>query len=88
MEELTLVIDGQKITADTDSTIFDAAKKTGIYIPNLCTHPSLHPSGECGLCLVQIEGQTEPAVSCVTKVEDGMIVHTNSDELRRKQRQV
>ncbi len=88
MEELSLIINGQQISVDTDKTIFEAAKKHGIYIPNLCTHPSLRPSGECGLCLVQIEGETELAISCTTKAKEGMIVHTNSQELRQKQRQV
>ena len=74
MEELTLNIDGQQITVDKDKTVFEAAQKVGIYIPNLCTHSNLRPTGECGLCLVKIEGETEPAVSCTTKVKEGMII--------------
>jgi len=88
MDELTLIIDGQQVTVEMDKTIFEAANKVGIYIPNLCAHPSLRPTGECGLCLVQIEGEPEFTVSCTTKVKESMIVHTNLQELRQQQHQV
>jgi formate dehydrogenase beta subunit len=88
MTELTLTIDGQKVAADSEMTIFEAAVSRGIYIPNLCAHPDLPPSGDCGLCLVEIEGQPDFAVSCTTKVTENMVVRTDTSELRQKQRQV
>jgi formate dehydrogenase beta subunit len=88
MTELTLTIDGQQVAADSGMTIFEAATRRGIYIPNLCAHPDLPPSGDCGLCLVEIEGQPEFAISCTTKVTENMVVHTDTPELRQKQRQV
>ncbi len=88
MTELILTIDGQQVTAKSGMTMFEAATKAGIYIPNLCAHPDLPPSGECGLCLVEIEGEPEFAVSCTTKVTENMVVHTDTPELRQKQRQV
>ena len=57
MSEISLFIDGQQVTVDKDKTVFEAAGEIGVYIPGLCAHPSLSPSGECGLCLAQIEGQ-------------------------------
>jgi len=88
MTKLTLTIDGQQVVADSGMTIFEAAARKGIYIPNLCAHPDLPPSGDCGLCLVEIEGQPEFAISCITKVTENMDVHTDTPELRQKQRQV
>ncbi|MFC1846169.1 FAD-dependent oxidoreductase [Chloroflexota bacterium] len=88
MSELSLSIDGQKITAKSDMTIFEAAVSAGIYIPSLCMHPDLTPSGECGLCLLDIEGESDSVISCTTKVADNMVIHTGTDELRQKQRQV
>ena len=88
MSQLTLTIDGQQIAADNGKTIFEAAASAGIYIPGLCAHPNLPPSGECGLCLVEIEGQPDYAISCTTKVTRDMVVKTDTPELRQKQRQI
>jgi predicted molibdopterin-dependent oxidoreductase YjgC len=88
MSEISLFIDGQQVTVDSDKTVFEAANEIGVYIPGLCAHPSLSPSGECGLCLTQIDGQPELAISCTTKVAENMVVHTDTEEIRQKQRQV
>jgi formate dehydrogenase beta subunit len=41
----------------------------------------------CNLCLVEVEGQPEPLNSCITPVEDGMVIRTDTPEViqRRKQ---
>lgn len=88
MTKLTLTIDGHQIAARKGMTIFEAAAEADIYIPSLCAHPDLPPSGECGLCLVEIEGESEFVLSCTTKVAESMVVHTDTPELRQKQRQV
>ncbi|MBW1711723.1 MAG: FAD-dependent oxidoreductase [Deltaproteobacteria bacterium] len=36
----------------------------------------------CGLCLVEIEGQSEPVLACSTPVQAGMKVLTNTDRLK------
>lgn len=88
MSKLILTIDGQQIEATSGMTVFEAATSAGIYIPGLCAHPNLPPSGECGLCLVEIEGHSEYVISCTTKVTQDMVVHTDTPELRQKQRQI
>jgi len=88
MKELTLIIDGQRITTTSDTTVFRAASDASIYIPGICDHPDLLPSGECGLCLVEIQGQSDFVLSCTTKAEEGMVVITDSTVLREKQRQI
>jgi len=87
MTEVILTIDGRQIAAKEEMTIFEAAVGADIYIPSLCAHPDLPPSGECGLCLVEIEGEAEFVLSCTTKVAENMVVHTDTPELRQKQRQ-
>ena len=88
MTKPILTIDGRQIAAREEMTIFKAAAEADIYIPSLCAHPDLPPSGECGLCLVEIEGAAEFVLSCTTKVAENMVVHTDTPELRQKQRQV
>ena len=82
MAELTLTINGQRVTSESDKTIFETAVKEDIYIPGLCNHPQLTPSGDCGLCLVQIEGEPKLSLACTTKVTENMVVTTDTPEIR------
>ena len=95
MAKLNLTIDGKSVTADSESTVLEAANKAGIYIPTLCYHPNLKPacasgncSDGCGLCAVEIEGQTEFVQACGTKVSENMTVRTDTAATRKKQKQV
>jgi formate dehydrogenase beta subunit len=36
-----LTVDGTEITAEADTTVLDAARSAGIYIPSICSHPDL-----------------------------------------------
>jgi len=87
MSEFTITIDDKQVSVSAGITVFQAAVSAGIYIPSLCAHPDLPSSGDCGLCLVEVEGQSEPILSCTTKVADGMVVRTDTPGLRQKQRQ-
>src|SRR4030042_2928362 len=87
MSKFTITIDGQQTVAKDNVSIFEAAAKAGIYIPNLCFHPDLPSTGECGLCLVKIEGKADLAISCTTPVTENMVVYTSTPEIRQKQRE-
>lgn len=87
MKTINFTIDDRQITSQAGKKIFEAATDSGIYIPNLCAHPDLPPSGECGLCLVGIEGASEPVLSCTTEVTNNMVIKTNTPHLRQKQRE-
>ena len=81
MKNVTLTIDGQKTTAPSDYNIIEAAKRVGVEIPALCYDPNLEVVGACRLCLVEIEGRKKPTTACSTKVEEGMVVHTETELL-------
>jgi predicted molibdopterin-dependent oxidoreductase YjgC len=76
-----LTIDGRDVSAPEESTILQAAKSAGIRIPTLCFHERLKPAGSCGLCVVEVAGDSKPVASCETVVSDGMSVTTRSDRL-------
>ncbi len=82
MDKVTLTIDGQKVVADKDMTVLEAALENGIYIPHLCYHPDLEPVGVCRLCMVEIEGRPM-TTSCNTPVAGGMIVKTDTPEISK-----
>ena len=79
MDKVTLTIDSQEVVAEKDTTILQTALQNGIYIPHLCYHPDLSPSGVCRLCMVDVDGKV--VISCKTPVEQGMAVKTRSPEV-------
>ncbi|MDP1989711.1 MAG: 2Fe-2S iron-sulfur cluster-binding protein [Syntrophales bacterium] len=84
---ITLTIDGKEVTVPKGATILAAAKEAGIDIPTLCYHKSLLPIGSCRLCLVEVEGYSEPMTACTTPVLDGIVVTTRSEKLFRMRRE-
>lgn len=83
--KVTLTIDHLKVEADNGKTVLEAALENGIYIPHLCYHPDLEPVGVCRLCLVEIEGRGL-VISCKTAVEEGLVVRTESPQVRNVRR--
>jgi formate dehydrogenase major subunit len=79
---VTLKIDDRDISVEEGSTILDAAGSVGIRIPTLCKVENFPPSASCFLCAVKIEGRDNLAPSCATPAADGMVVYTNTDEVR------
>ena len=77
-----ITINGKKLTVDDDLTIIDAAKQNGINIPNLCYMEGVHQFGSCRICVVEVEGAKTLMPSCMTKVAEGMVIHTNSARVR------
>lgn len=87
MSVITLKIDGQTRKVEAGQTLLQAAKANGIAIPHLCYDPRLTPTGACRLCLVELEGQPGLQTACTRLAEDGMVVRTNTEEIRVLRRQ-
>jgi formate dehydrogenase major subunit len=82
---VTLTIDGRSATVRGGTTIWDAARQSGIDIPVLCHHPRLRPVGVCRLCVVDVGGRVL-AASCVRPCEDGMHVQTGGERVEKQRR--
>lgn len=78
-EIVRLTIDGKAIETTTDKTILQAALENGIYIPHLCSHDNLHPTGSCRMCVVGQEGVEGVVTSCTTRCAEGMVINTKDD---------
>jgi formate dehydrogenase alpha subunit len=59
-------------------TILEAAQSVGIEIPTLCHSPDLAPTGNCRICVVELEGARTLVGACHTPIADGMVIKTNS----------
>jgi bidirectional [NiFe] hydrogenase diaphorase subunit len=84
----TLTIDDRLVSAQEEQTVLEAAEDAGINIPTLCHLEGVSEMGACRLCLVEITGSNKLQPACVTKVAEGMEVHTNSERLQRYRRTI
>lgn len=82
MEKLiNLTIDGIAVSVPEDFSVMQAAETVGISIPRLCFLKDVHEESNCRICVVKIEGQNGLKTSCSTKVQEGMVVVTDSKEI-------
>ncbi len=84
----TLIIDGKDVSARPEQTVLEVARENGIEIPTLCHLDGLTDVGACRLCLIEIKGQTKLQPACVTRVEEGMEVQSDSERLRKHRRTI
>jgi bidirectional [NiFe] hydrogenase diaphorase subunit len=84
----TLKIDGRDVSAREDESILQVARENSIPIPTLCELEGLSSVGACRLCLVEVTGARRLLPACVTRVEEGMEISTNSARLARYRRTI
>ncbi len=80
---IRLEVDGRLIEGFEGQTILEVCRDNGIEIPTLCYEPKLPGFGACRMCVVEVEGEDAPPISCSRQAEADMVVRTQTDELRR-----
>ena len=83
MADVNLTVDGKKITAPAGSLLIEACKNVGIEVPSFCYYPGLSLQGACRMCVVKVEKMPKLQTACTTTVTEGMVVATDSDEVRQ-----
>jgi NADH-quinone oxidoreductase subunit G len=73
-------IDGKELDFNQGQTIIEVARDHKIEIPHFCWHPKLSVSGNCRMCLVEVEKMPKLVIACSTIAAEGMVVHTESDK--------
>lgn len=77
----TLNIDNITVTIEHEKNLLELVRKAKIDLPTFCYLSEMSVYGSCRLCMVDIEGRgLQPA--CSTAPQAGMIVKTNTKELR------
>jgi bidirectional [NiFe] hydrogenase diaphorase subunit len=81
-------IDGAIIHAVKGTNVLDTAIEYGICIPHLCHVPNLSDIGACRLCVVErvANGRSTVTTSCTLNVEEGMVIMSNTEKIRRLRR--
>ena len=86
-DNVTLTINEKEVSVPARTLLVDAARMGGIEIPVFCSHPKLDPVGCCRMCLVEVDGPRGTAMmaSCTMPVGEGMVVRTNTEQVRTVQ---
>ena len=79
---IKLTVNGRSVVLQDGSTLLDAARIAGVYIPTLCHYPCLPSHAVCRMCLVNVDGEAHAQPACVTKAKNGDVVETDSKELQ------
>jgi formate dehydrogenase major subunit len=87
MSLVKVEIDGKRVIADSAQTVLHVARHHGIgNIPTLCHDEQLEPFASCFLCVVKVKGARTLLPACSTRVANGMVVETNTSEVRTSRR--
>ena len=81
--KVEVIIDGNKILADSGKTILQVARENNINIPTLCYLKGINEPASCRVCVVEVEGARNLVTSCTTKIKAGMVISTNSNRVIR-----
>ena len=76
-------IDGRTLTGRVGQTILEVCRDNGIEVPTLCYEPKLPGFGACRMCVVEVEGEDAPPISCSRTAEPDMVVRTQTPRLRQ-----
>ncbi|EGW33732.1 NADH dehydrogenase 78K chain precursor, 5-prime end [Spathaspora passalidarum NRRL Y-27907] len=83
LAEVEVTIDGRKVSIEAGSSIIQAADLAGVPIPRYCYHDKLAIAGNCRMCLVDVERMPKLIASCAMPVQQGMVVHTDSERVKK-----
>ncbi len=85
---ITINLNGAPIEVEKGTTILDAARKNDVFIPTLCYMEGVSDIGMCRLCMVEVEGFDSFLPACRTKVKEGMIITTESENLTKYRKDI
>nr|WP_243259133.1 NADH-dependent [FeFe] hydrogenase, group A6 [Clostridium sp. 'deep sea'] len=87
MNNLMITIDNKQVSFSDERNLLEVIRKANIDLPTFCYHSEMSIYGACRLCMVEIEGRgLQPA--CSTLPEAGMVVRTNTGEVRELRKMI
>lgn len=86
IKKIKIIVDNTGIEANEGDNLLQTCLGNDIYIPSLCHMKGMEiPPVSCRLCFVEVEGQKAPVSSCSLKIKEGMVVRTDTEDVRRLQ---
>lgn len=81
-----IVINGNELSFERGETILEVARRYHIDIPTLCHLKGATPTGECRICMVEVERARNLLAACATPAENNMVVRTESPKVIESRR--
>jgi NADH-quinone oxidoreductase subunit G len=81
MADVTITVDGKKITAPAGALLIEVCKGAGIEIPAFCYYPGLSLQAACRMCVVRQEKVPKLQTACTTQVAEGQVFFTDTPEV-------
>ena len=86
MDMVNVKINGVDYSVPAGITVLEACRYAGIDIPTLCYLKDINAIGACRLCLVEVKGARGLMTACVTTVNEGMEIFTNTEKVRHNRK--
>jgi NADH-quinone oxidoreductase subunit G len=81
MADVTITVDGKKITAPAGALLIEVCKGAGIEIPAFCYYPGLSLQAACRMCVVRQEKVPKLQTACTTQIAEGQVFLTETSEI-------
>ncbi|NLW18886.1 MAG: 2Fe-2S iron-sulfur cluster binding domain-containing protein [Candidatus Cloacimonetes bacterium] len=81
---ITVYVNGVATEVANNTMVLHACTKAGFKVPTLCYHEDLPAFGNCGVCMVEVNGKALRA--CSTPCDDGMKIRTTGKDLLQMRR--
>lgn len=81
---INVTINGNVYQVEEGSTIIEAIRNNGMDITTLCYLKECMNIGKCGVCAVEVEGKNNLVLACLTKVEEGMVIKTDTEKVQER----
>jgi NADH-quinone oxidoreductase subunit G len=87
MQNETVIINRAAVPMEGERNLLELCRKAGIELPTFCYHSEISVYGACRMCMVEVEGRGLVA-ACSTKAENGMVIHTNTKQIRNMRKMI
>jgi len=81
MSENIIVINGNEFAFEPGETILQVARRNSVDIPTLCYLNGTIPTGECRICVVEVERARNLLPACATPAAPNMVIQTESPKV-------
>ena len=85
---INVIINDTPLQVAEGTSILHAAKMISVHIPTLCHHEDLCVAGNCRICVVEVEGDSNLVAACATPVRENMKILTNSAKIRTARKHI
>jgi len=80
---INIYINNKEYSVPNYLTILQAIEYTNHNIPHFCYHETLMISGNCRMCLVEVEKMPKPAIACSLTILNNMKIFTNTPLIQK-----